>query len=179
MNRDDMPTGAAVALATGELMVTGRRAVAAYLAGLTADVLAEPAAAVAAVRADVEPLWPKVMPEAARDVMIAAAELACDLGVTELPADLADRYAGQLDGAEGMLELTGEWLAAGKSGPGPGGFTPPVAFASSVAFDRDEDDETLTSLAALLALSHLALADRHADEDGRDDQAHERPLDEP
>jgi hypothetical protein len=167
MNRDDVPTGAAVALATGELMVTARRTVAMLAPGTG------PADAVAAVRAAVGQLWPKVSPEAARDVMTAAAELACECGVTELPADVADRYVGQLNGAEGMLDFTGEWLAAGKPEPEPGRFTPSVAFASSVAFDRDEDDETLTSVAALLALAHMALRDRAEDAELGAHQAHE------
>jgi len=150
-----------VALATGELMVAARRTVAA----LPAD--AAPAAVVAEIRSALGQLWPGVPPEAVRDVLISAAELAAELGVTQMPDDLsvelAERYPGQLDGADGMLELTAGWITAGKP-TGPGGFTPPVAFASSVAFDRAEDEETLTSLAALLAVSHLALAERETAE---------------
>lgn len=157
MNRDDLPSGLDVALAFGELMVLGRRTVAA----LPPDTV--PAAAVAAVRDAVGQLWPKVTPEAARDVLVSAAKLACEHGVTELPAAVVDQYgARQLDGADGMLELTGEWIAAGRPAPSNGPFTPPIALASSVAFDRDEDAETLTSVAALLALSHLALAGQYA-----------------
>jgi hypothetical protein len=36
----------------------------------------------------------------------------------------------------------------------------PVAFASSVAFDRDEDAETLTTLATLLVLAFTTPADQ-------------------
>lgn len=150
-----------VALATGELMVAARRTVTA----LPAD--AAPAAVVAEIRSALGQLWPRVPPEAVREVLISAAELAAELGVTQMPDDLsvelAERYPGQLDGADGMLELTAEWITAGKP-TRPGGFTPPTAFASSVAFDRAEDEETLTSLAALLAVSHLALAEREAAE---------------
>lgn len=156
MKRDPAPGPGVVALATGELMVAARRTVAA-LPDTT------PAAVVAELRSALGQLWPRVPPEAVRDVLISAAELAADLGITQMPDDLsvelAELYPGQLDGADGMLELTAEWITAGKP-TGPGGFTPPVAFASSVAFDRAEDEETLTSLAALLAVSHLALAER-------------------
>lgn len=167
-----MPTGAAIALATGELMVAARRTVTA----LPAD--AAPVAVVAEIRSALGQFWPRVPPEAVRDVLISAAELAAELGVTQMPDDLsvelAERYPGQLDGADGMLELTAEWITAGKP-TGPGGFTPPAAFASSVAFDRAEDEETLTSLAALLAVSHLALAEREAAE--RDDFVQDRHAD--
>jgi hypothetical protein len=170
MDRDNLPTGAAVALATGELMVIARHTV----AGLPPTT--EPAAVVAALRAAVGQLWPKVMPEAARDVMVAAAELACECGVTELPADVISRYSGgPLNGADGMIELTGEWLAAGKPEPEPGRFTPPFALASSVAFDRDEDEETLTSLAALLAIAHMAARDRAENEEGMSEYRYHDP----
>jgi hypothetical protein len=170
VNRDDPPNGAVIALATGELMVTARRAVAERQA-------IDPADAVAAVRAAVGQLWPKVPPEAVRDVMVAAAKMAREFGVTELPATVADQYSGQLDGADGMLELTGEWIAAGKPAPTNGPFTPPIAFASSVAFDRDEDEETLTSLAALLALAHMAMADRADHEEGMSEYRYDLPDD--
>jgi hypothetical protein len=155
MNRDDMPTGADVASATADLFAAARRTVAALPLG------ADQAAAVAAVRSALGQLWPKVMPEAVRDVMVSAAQLACEYGVTELPTAVVGQYtAGPLDGAAGMLELTGQWIAEGRPAPANGLFTPPMAFASSVAFDRDEDEETLTSLAALLALAaDVALAD--------------------
>ncbi len=42
---------------------------------------------------------------------------------------------------------------------GPGvSMPPPVAFASSVAFDRDEDRETLSSASVLLTLAHLTIS---------------------
>jgi hypothetical protein len=152
MDRDRPPTGADVALATGELMVRGRRAVAAWpdVAPNTLPAL------VAEVRAAVSELWPRVPPEAARDVMLAAAEMACQAGVTEVPAEVAEVYAGELDGADGTLSMMRDWLAAGRPEPTNGPFTPPLAFASSVAFDRDEDAETLTSLSVLLVLAHVA-----------------------
>jgi hypothetical protein len=92
-------------------------------------------------------------------VMITAAQVAVEAGVAVVPDAAAAMFpGGHVDGADGMLELTGEWIAAGRPGPGsyPGGFMPPFAFASSVAFDRDEDDQTLTSVSVLLTLAHLA-----------------------
>lgn len=158
MNRDDLPTAAAIAVATGELMVAARRTVRPGM---------DLAAAVTEVRAAVTALWPGVMPEAARDVMATAAQMACQYGVTDLPAGLLDHYwSGQLDSAEGLLQLAREHAAADwpaswpEPQPGPPGQL--LAFASSVAFDRAEDEETLTSLSALLALAHLELANREA-----------------
>lgn len=161
MRREPIPTPGVVALATGELMVAARRTVATLPAGT------EPRAAVAEMREALSQLWPTVPPESVRDVLIGATELASELGITEVPedlsAELAELYPGELDGADGMLDLMTEWVNAGRP-IGPGAFTPPVAFASSTAFDRDEDEETLTSLAVLLAISHLALAEREAAE---------------
>jgi hypothetical protein len=164
MNRDDVPTGAAVALATGELMVTARR-LTARLPRLDESAPGQLAAAAAVVRAGVAEIWPKVPPEAARDVMVTSAEMACEAGVTTVPEPVAEMLPGELDGAEGMLTLTAEWRAetypsdrrAGvPMGPGVS-MPPPVAFASSVAFDRGEDRETLSSLSMLLTLAHLSL----------------------
>ncbi len=69
MNRNDMPTGAAAALATGELMVTARR-LTALLPRLGESTPEQAAAAAAVVRAGIAEIWPKVPPEAARDVMV-------------------------------------------------------------------------------------------------------------
>jgi hypothetical protein len=145
-----MPTGAAIALATAGMMVTARRLTARLprLADQTPESLA---AAVAVVRAGLLAIWPDMPPEAVRDVMMGAAEAACEAGITGVPEDLAGMLPG-LDAAEGMLELTGEWIAEGKPEP-----TPPLMFASSVAFDRSEDAETLASLSVLLTLAHLVM----------------------
>lgn len=156
MNRDTLPGPGSVALATGELMVTARR-LTARLPRLAESSPEQLAAAVAVVRAGVLELWPQVMPEAARDVMLTCAETACEAGVREVPGAVADMLPGELDGAAGMLELTAEWIAAGRPERAAGGFAPPYAFASSVAFDRDEDTETLASVSVLLTLAHLAL----------------------
>jgi hypothetical protein len=153
MNRDTMPTGAAIALATGELMVTARRLTARLprLADQTPEGIVS---AAVVVRAGILELWPKVPPEAVRDVMASCAEAACEAGVTEIPEAVAAAFPGQLDGAEGMLEMT----HGQRSGEYPGrAVAPPVAFASSVAFDRDEDEQTLASLSVLLTLAHLAI----------------------
>jgi hypothetical protein len=176
MDRDHPPSGADVALATGELMARGRRAVAAW-----PDVRPnELPALVNEVRITVSELWPRVPPEAARDVLVAAAELACRAGVTEVPAELGEVYAGELDGAEGMLALTREWLAETYASDRREATPPPVAFASSVAFDRDEDAETLTSLAVLLVLAHVAARDAAEARELAEHQAAEPgPLDEP
>ena len=107
------------------------------------------AAAAAAVQTAITPLWPQVMPEAARDVLVTCAELAVTRGITALPASTDDITAGA------MLELTAEWAASG--GPGPAaGFAPHVAYASSAAFDRDEDAATLAAVALLMAVAHPA-----------------------
>jgi hypothetical protein len=54
-----------------------------------------------------------------------------------------------------MLELTADWVASG-SPERPGAFPPPAAYASSAAFDRDEDAEMLAALSLLLAVAHPA-----------------------
>jgi hypothetical protein len=156
MNRNDQPDLAAAAVAIGELLVTARRTVAAYLTAQAAGSVIGPAVAVEAVRAAVEPLWPRIPPEAARDVMVSMAAMACEHGVTTVPADVTARYPGQLDAADGLLELTS---TSAPAAAGPHHFTPAAAYASSVAFDRDEDDATLVSLAALAALAHIANRD--------------------
>jgi hypothetical protein len=74
------------------------------------------------VQAALTPLWSRVVPEAARDVLTTCAQIAVNRGVTELPAS-----AGSITAAT-VLELTAEWVAAGSPGPGAR-FTPPVAYA--------------------------------------------------
>jgi hypothetical protein len=155
MNRDTLPSGADVALAFGELMVRARRVIA-------TEPAAPPATAAAAVRAAIGEIWPKVMPEAVRDAMLTAAEMAVGAGITTIPGEIDAHYPHTQFDAAVMLELTAEWIAEGS--PRTGGFTPPEAFASSVAFDREEDEQTLTSLAVLLTLAHIAAADRADDQ---------------
>src|SRR5260221_6215101 len=137
-------------------MATARR-LTARLPRLPDSTPQQVAAAVAVVRAGIGQLWPQVPPEAVCAVLLAAAELAVVAGVSAVPQAAAAGFAaGHLDGADGMLQLTGEWLAAGRPRRRPRGvFAPPFAFATSVAFDRDADDQTLTSLAVLLTLAHL------------------------
>jgi hypothetical protein len=139
MNRDTVPSGAAVAVMFGELMVAGKRA------AIGAPDLT---AATAAVAAAIKPLWPHATPEAVRDVMMTCVELAHRNGTT-LPAGIEDTNVA------GLLELAAGWHAAGNPDPPQSPAAPPVAFASSVAFDRDEDAETFGSVALLLALAHL------------------------
>ena len=89
MNRDDVPAGAVIALATGELMVTARR-LTARLPRLNASAPSQVAAAVAVVRAGVAGIWPKIPPEAARDVIVTAAGMACAAGVTTVPGPITE-----------------------------------------------------------------------------------------
>jgi hypothetical protein len=148
MDRDTPPDNRVAALMFGELMAAGKRAATAGPGGL--------AAAAAAVQAAITPLWPRVVPEAARDVLVACAELAVTRGVTALPAGIADETAA------GILEL-----AAASSSPAlVGGFIPHVAYASSAAFDRDEDAATLSAVALLIAVAHPAAPGGHADDVG-------------
>jgi hypothetical protein len=156
MNRDEIPAGGIVALQTGELMVAARQATA-HLPRLTEQTPEGLRSAVAAVRHVIEQAWPSVVPETARDVMVAAARMACDAGIWQVPEAICEALPGmQTMTADAVLELTAEWVDAGEPAPGAG-FTPPVAYASSAAFDRDEDEETLVSVAVLLTLAHLAL----------------------
>ena len=150
MDRDTAPDGLVAALMFGELMAAGRRAAIA-----APDDLAE---AAAAVQAALTPLWPRVVPEAARDVLTTCAQIAVSRGVTELPTS-----AGSITAAT-VLELTAEWVAVGSPDPGAR-FTPPVAYASSAAFDRDEDAETLAAVALLLAVAHPATPAGELDDD--------------
>jgi hypothetical protein len=140
MDRDTPPDSLVAALMFGELMAAGRRA------AITASE--DLAAAAAAVQTAITPLWPQVVPEAARDVLVACAQLAVGRGITALPASTGDITAGA------MLELTAGWVAAGSPSAR---FTPPVAYASSTAFDRDEDAATLAAVSLLMAVAHPAV----------------------
>jgi hypothetical protein len=153
MDRDTPPDNLVAALMFGELMAAGRRAAITAPAGL--------AAAAAAVQTAITPLWPQVVPEAARDVLVACAQLAVSRGITALPAGIEDETAAA------MLELTAAQPASGSPGTA-GGFAPPVAYASSAAFDRDEDAATLSALALLMALAHPAAPGRPAGDDEED-----------
>jgi hypothetical protein len=104
MNRDLPPSAAAITLMFAEIMAAGRRAAIA-----ASDDLAE---AAAAVRAALTPIWPQVVPEAARDALTACAQIAVSRGVTELPPAVSNITAAT------MLELTAGWAAAGSPGPG-------------------------------------------------------------
>ncbi len=153
MNRDLPPTGPMVALMFAELMATGRRAAITQEPGL-------PAEAAAAVQAALTPLWPRVAPEAARDVLITCAQIAVNHGITRLPVGIDNITAAT------MLELTAGWVAAGSPDPGARP-TPPAAYASSAAFDRDEDADTFAAVALLLVIAHPSVPDLDDDEDGR------------
>jgi hypothetical protein len=139
MNRDLPPSEAVITLVFAEIMAVGRRAAIA-----ASDDLAE---AATAVQAALTPMWPQVVPEAARDVLTASAQIAVSRGVTELPATVSNITAAT------MLELTAGWVAAGSPGPGTR-FTPPARYASSAAFDRSEDAETFAAVALLMAVAH-------------------------
>jgi hypothetical protein len=153
MDRDTPPDGLVAALMFGELMAAGRRAAIAAPGDL--------AEAAAAVQAALTPLWPRVVPEAARDVLITCAQIAVGRGVTELPPAVSNITAAT------MLELTAGWVAAGSPDPAAR-FTPPAAYASSAAFDRSEDAETFAAVALLMAVAHPAAPARELDdEDGR------------
>jgi hypothetical protein len=154
MNRDLPPSGAVITLIFAEIMTVGRRAAIA-----ASDDLAE---AAAAVQAALTPMWPQVIPEAARDVLTTCAQIAVSCGITELSSTVSNITATT------MLELTAGWVAAGSPDPGAR-FTPPVAYASSAAFDRSEDAETFAAVALLIAAAHPAghACDVDDDEDGR------------
>ena len=188
MNRDDVQAGAVIALATGELMVTARRLTArrltARLPRLNESAPSQVAAAVAVVRAGVAGIWPKIPPEAARDVMVTAAGMACAAGVTTVPEPITEMLPGQLDAAGGILALTAEWRAETYPGDrhagvpmGPGvAMPPPLALASSVAFDRAEDRETCSSVPVLLTLAHLAIPGRVSLSDAEAESESARPA---
>lgn len=152
MDRDSPPDPLVAALMFGELMAAGKRAAIRQEPGL-------PAEAAAAVQDALTPLWPRVVPEAARDVLITCAQIAVNRGITGLSADIDNITAAT------MLELTAEWAAAGSPDSGAR-FTPPAAYASSAAFDRTEDAETFAAVAVLLAVAHPAGPELD-DDDGR------------
>ena len=154
MNRD---TAGAVtaALGFGELMAAGARAARATAGeGLPA--------AIAAVREAVIPLWPQTVPEAARDVLIACA----DLAVTRHQVFNIDPALDPSVIVRTMLDFTAA-RAAGTQPDRAGGFPPPQAFASSVAFDRDDDAAVLKAVCVLLAIAHPASAGRPRGGPGR------------
>jgi hypothetical protein len=142
MERDRLPSEPVITMLAVEVMIAGKRAA-------TSAPPGDLTAAVTAVRKVIAPMWPRFVPEGARDVLITCAQIAVDLGVTELPAGLDSITAAD------MLELTAEWVAAGSPAPRVK-FTPPTAYASSSAFDRDEDAETFTAVCLLLAIAHPA-----------------------
>lgn len=141
MDRDTQPAPGLAAMLFMDVMIAGKRASAAAPDG-------DWPAAVAAVRAAITPLWPHVIPEAARDVLTACAGLAVSAGVPGLPGGLGDETAAA------MLELAAERGDGGRAAPAGAQFTPLRAFASSVAFDRDEDAATFGAVCVLLALAH-------------------------
>jgi hypothetical protein len=141
MLRDAPPGPGTTELVFMDLMIAGERA------ALGAPPGHLPAA-VSAVRKALTPKWPLVHPEAARDVLITCAELAVGRNVASVPAE-----AGPDVIADAMLELTAGWVAAGRPSSR---FTPPAAYASSAAFDRDDDKATFAAVCLLLALAHPA-----------------------
>jgi hypothetical protein len=145
MDRDSV--GVIVAtLAFAELMAAGGRA-----ARGTGD--GGLPAAVAAVRAAVVPLWPRTTPEAARDVLLACADLAfTQHQVVAVPGAL-----GKCLIASEMLSLTAGHAADKRPVPAGHRFTPPEAYASSCAFDRDDDAAVLDAVCVLLALANPAV----------------------
>jgi hypothetical protein len=160
MDRDNPPVGVTVALQTAELLTLARRATMGLprLAEQTPEGLRS---AVQVMEIRLAEVWPHVVPETARDVMLAAARIACDARLRQVPEAILEAFPNtQTMTADAVLELTAEWVDAGEPDPGAG-FTPPVAYASSAAFDRDEDEETLVSLAVLLTLAHLAIPGGH------------------
>lgn len=136
MKRDPAPGPAEVALATAEMLTGARRAT---------SPGADPVAARNAIRDALTPMWPRVSPEAVRDVLVTAAELAWQRGARSLPDGLADQTA------EWLLEMTGQ-----DDVPEAGAIGSARAFASSVAFDRDEDAETFATVAVVLAVAETA-----------------------
>lgn len=134
LNRDEAGAApAAAALAFGELMAAGARA-ALSAGGGAAE---------------------KAVPEAARDVLVACADLAVTRHrVTAVPDELEpgpDLGHGGLLIASDMLELIVTWDADGW----PGGLTPlPLAYASPSAFDRDDEPAVLEAACVLITLAH-------------------------
>lgn len=149
MNRDSTPTPAAITMATTELFLVVRRT----WHKLAANYGLTMATAVGPMAVALGEFWPSTPPESARDALCISARAAVIGGITKVPMQDADLTASTL------LELTADWLAANPGHEvtgapiGPPG-NPPLAFASSCAFDRDE--ETLRSLAVLCVLAEMA-----------------------
>jgi hypothetical protein len=153
MERDLPPTGPVAVLMFAELMATGRRAALTQEPGLLDE-------AAAVVQVALTPLWSRVVPEAARDVLVTCAQIAVNDGITRLPDTIGNITART------MLELTAGWVAAGSPDPGAR-MTPPAAYASSAAFDRDEDEETFAAVALLLAVAHPSASELDDEDGGR------------
>lgn len=149
MNRDEIPDPPAAAPRTTELMTVARRC---------AESVPWPDCTPHTVRgvilAAVEPLWDKVTPETACDMMITAAQMARRGGFTATPHEVSD-YA-----ADRLLDLAGERQ---RPDADPRMNSPLRAFASLCAFDRGEDRETLQTVCVLLALAHLRELQREAE----------------
>lgn len=150
MNRDGTPTGAVITMHTTELIVTGRQT----WHKLSANGGLAVVPAVDGIAAALRQLWPSIPPESARDALCIAARAAVVGGITEVPVRDPDFTAST------MLELTAELLAADPGHQVTGApigprMNPPLAFASSCAFDREEDAETLHSLAVLCVLAEM------------------------
>src|SRR5215471_1375668 len=64
------------------------------------------------------------------------------------------------------LRRSRQTATTGRAASDPGArFTPPVAYARSAAFDRDEDAKTFAAVALLLAVAHPAAPVRELDDD--------------
>ncbi|HUY51662.1 MAG TPA: hypothetical protein VMV92_39160 [Streptosporangiaceae bacterium] len=147
MNRDEIPDPAAVAAGTVKLMTLARRH-----AQSVPWLSCSPRTVRKVILAAVEPAWDSITPEVARDVMITAAEKVLRAGYTITPDEVSDRTA------DSLLELT----RAHQRPDADRGINPPRAFASSRAFDRDADRETLQTVCVLLALAHIRQLEQEA-----------------
>ncbi|MGH3157195.1 MAG: hypothetical protein ACRDNF_11545 [Streptosporangiaceae bacterium] len=149
MNRNENPDPSAIAPGTVELMTLARRC-----AESVPWLDCSPRTVRGVILAAVEPLWDKVTPETACDVMITAAQMARRGGFTATPHEVSDHIADRL------LELTREHQRPDADLR----MNPPLrAFASSRASDRDKDHETLQTVCVLLALAHLRELQREAE----------------
>jgi hypothetical protein len=95
-------------------------------------------------------LWRATQPEAVRDLLATAAELAVNAGVVEVPEEIADGNASAL------LDLAHKTLATGIGGLIGGSPTdqpsnPAHIFAASYAFDRTDSVEMKVRTYAVLA----------------------------
>lgn len=147
MKRDTIPSTYEVALMIGELWAMGRRLTDSRPAyhetnakqlNMSIQIVREGIA---------KRLWANTPPETVRDILLLTAEICCNSGLSKLPDWLDTSHA------KWMLEVTQGWIDAGK--PTTPNFSPPYAYASSVAFDRNEDTETLDTVAVLLTIAHL------------------------